>query len=240
MAYGSSLFRLMAEKQVVAPYVQAVMLNPIWPDNFTVPDPYYHDSHDDDYFHPSTHAIYGDRALYEMLHPDRRKLLQPRKETFEGILTPMMGTMMHNIIQQKMILAGLVKPDDVEISLVDEDRHWRGHADLRFAGELIDIKTMNSFSFGRFSKAYTSWVYQLHPYMDRLGLDKSLVLIVEMGRPWGLKEVRVLKEQRILDEIYSKWERVRKAIANNEPPQTCCLPGYGKYCPIKCSWEGKH
>ena len=239
MAYGSSLFRLMAEKQVGAPYVQAVMMNPTWPSDFGVSDPYYHDSHDDDYFHPSTHALYGERAIYEMLHPERRRVLVKRKDTFEGIMTPLMGTMMHNIIQQKLILAGLVGPEDVEIPLVDDLRHWRGHADLKFNGELIDIKTMNSFSFGRITKPYASWVYQLHPYMDKMGLDKALVLVVEMGKPWGLKEIRILRDQKVLDDVYGKWERVRTAIANNEPPQTCCLPGNGRYCPIQCTWEGK-
>lgn len=224
---------------MVAPYVQAALLNPTWPDNFIVPDPYYHDSLDDDYFHPSTHALYGERALYEMLHPVRRKHLKKRQDDYTGIMTPLMGTMMHHVIQQKLIHAGLVTKDDVEIKLVDEERHWRGHADLRFKGELVDIKSMNSMSFERFKGPYRSWVHQLHPYMDKLGLKTSLVLIAEMGRPWRLKEVRVNLEPKLLDQIYTKWERVRKAIANNEPPQTCCLPGNGQYCPIQCSWEGK-
>ena len=131
MAYASALFKSLAAKQVIAPYVQSVMMQDTWPESIRRPsDPYYHDSHTDDYFHPSTHALYGERALYEMLHPERRKQLEPKGKTFEDVMTPLMGSMMHSILQQKLVLAGLVGPEDIEIPLIDEDRHWKGHADL--------------------------------------------------------------------------------------------------------------
>lgn len=230
---GYSLWRSLSEQQVIAPYVQSVMLNNEWPDVMNIDSPHRHDSHHDDYFHPSTHAIYGEKALYHMLHPQERLNLPRRSKEYGDVMTPLFGSIYHTVIQQKLIMAGLVKPEDVEVALINEERHWRGHADLIFQGHLVDIKSMNSRSFANIKKPYNSAIYQLHPYMDALGLKESKVLVVEMGMPWGMKEFTVPFEQRILDEIYGKWERVRKAIENHEPPTGCCHPDNNRYCPIR-------
>lgn len=234
MAYGSTLFTSLANRQTVAPFVQAVMMEETWPKDMILEDPYYHDSHGDDYFHPSMHALHGPKSIYETLHPAKRLLLPPEKRDYNRIMTPLMGTMYHVIIQQKLVHSGLVSPADVEIKLVDEGRHWRGHADLLFRGELVDIKTMNSRSFEFFKNPYRSWIYQLHPYMDHLGLKTCLILIVEQGMPWRMKELRINFDQAVMDEIYEKWDSVRHALSVGRSPRFCCKPADSKYCPIDC------
>jgi hypothetical protein len=228
------VWKALSEKKVLAPYVQTSLLNGKWPDLVEIPNPNYHDSKIDDYYHPSTHALYGERAIYMMLHPDERHNFKRKQESYDRFMTPLMGTVYHVIIQQNLVSDGLVKPEDIEIPLIDEKRHWRGHADLKFKGELVDIKSMNSRSFNNISTPYTSWKYQLHPYMDAMGLKTSLVLVVEQGMPWGMKEFRINFDKDILNEIYDKWERVGKAIKANIPPTTCCKPENSTYCPINC------
>ncbi len=229
-----STLDIFARKMRVAPFVQSVMLNRQWPDGgIPLPNPYRHDSHTDNYFHPSVHAMFGEKAIYHTLHPELRKELD-RSESYTRLMTPLMGTMVHTLIQQKLILAGLVEEQDVEISLVNEQRHWRGHVDLVFRGDLCDIKTKNSFGFQRLTKPDNSWIYQLNPYMDEMGKDEAVVLVSEMGIPWGFKEFVIPKSNQVLDEIYSKWERVTEALKNNEEPRTCCYSVNATYCPINC------
>lgn len=233
MAYA--LFNALAEKQRLAPYVQSTLMHHTWPENLVITDPHFHDSNEDDYFHPSTHAMVGEKALYEMLHPERRPLLKKKDRDFSGYMTPIMGSIYHAVIQENLVTDGLVTEDDIEIPLVNEARHWRGHADLRFRGELWDIKSMNSRSFYNVAGPYRSWRYQLHPYMDHMGLDSSGILVVEMGIPWGMKEFTIGFQQSLLDEIYTKWENVTKAIQSDTPPTTCCTTEENaKYCPIRC------
>ena len=231
---GYNLYRQLSEKKIIAPIVQTCLMNQTWPKNMVFPDPYYHDSHTDDYAHPSTHAVPGELALFHMLSLERKKLLPKEEQTFTRTFTPMMGSMVHTIIQQKLIHDGWVQPEDVEIALINEEEHWRGHADLMFKGNLIDIKTINSRSFQMLTVAKKSWDYQLHPYMHNLGLKTSMVLAIEVGMPWNMKEIRVDFKQKTLDTIFSKWERVRKAIKEDIPPDSCCDYGDHTYCPIAC------
>lgn len=232
---GYNLYRALADQQIIAPYVQNSLMKHTWPNNVQIPNPHYHDSIVDDYFHPSTHSLYGELAIWTMLHPEARKQkIRKDDRDYSGYITPLMGTVYHVIIQQNLINDGLVKPEDVEIRLIDEKRHWRGSADLRFRGELVDIKSMNSRSFANVKGPYNSWKYQLHPYMDNMGLDTSMVLVVEMGMPWKMKEFRINLDPNLLDEIYSKWERVQRALKTGIPPKTCCKPENSAYCPIGC------
>lgn len=234
MSLGMSLLDVMSRKMVLAPYAQAAIVKPSWPkDGITITDPYYHDSKVDDYFHPSVHSVIGPKAIYHTLHPELRKEL-PKRESFFSTMTPLMGTIYHALIQQNLIHEGLVKPEDVEVSLVDEDRHWRGHADLIFKGELVDIKSMYSDGFRQLYTPKQYWTYQLHPYMDRLGKKSSRVLVVEQGLPWGMKEFVIKFDPELLKEIYDKWEYVSECLRTNTEPETCCKPGNETYCPISC------
>ncbi len=236
---GYTLMRSLAEQQVVIPYLQNSfkdLTNWPAPELMRIDDPRRHDSKTDDYFHPSVHAAECALGCYLRLHPESRAALRPEKASFTSVFTPMMGTVMHTIIQQKLIVDKLVKPEDVEVALVDEERHWRGHADLMFRGELVDIKTMYARKFAMTKEAQYVWEAQLNPYMDALGLKTSLILVVEQGWPYGMKEFRVNKKNEILDDIYEKWAFVAECIKNSTPPshEGCD----NQYCTVRTRYDG--
>src|SRR5664279_326753 len=129
-------------------------------------NPYQHDSREDNYFHPSVHADECALGCYLRLHPVERTLLKPEEISFTSIMTPFVGTFIHKVIQKKLVNDGIVTEDDIEVPLVDEDRHWRGHADLRLHEKLTDIKTMRAEKFKFLKVPLDSWRHQLMPYMD--------------------------------------------------------------------------
>ena len=48
----------------------------------------------------------------------------------------------------------------------------------------------------------------MHPVRGlSLEKDRAIILVVEMGKPWRLKEFVIPFDQKILDEIYGKWEK---------------------------------
>lgn len=236
--YAGSMYKMFGQKQLIAPYVKSAILKEVWPDNLIITDPYFHDSNEDDYFHPSTHSLYGPKAIYHKLHPELRKTLkEENRMSFEQQITVIMGSVYHSIIQTNLVQQGLVSEFDVEVPMVDDERHWRGHADLVFRGDLSDIKSMNPMAFDRVQMPYNSWKYQMAPYMDYLGKDRAIILVVEMGKPWAMKEFIIQRDESLLKEIYDKWARVREALATGKEPETCCKPENSMFCPLNCKGE---
>ena len=236
--YSANMYKMFGKGQLIAPYVKSAILKEVWPDNLIITDPYFHDSNEDDYFHPSTHALYGAKAIYHKLHPELRKELKANNRmTFEQQITVIMGSVYHSIIQSNLVQQGLVSEFDVEVPMVDDERHWRGHADLVFKGDLADIKSMNAMAFDRVQAPYNSWKYQMAPYMDYRGKDRAIILVVEMGKPWAMKEFIIQRDEILLKEIYDKWARVREALAAGEEPEDCCKPENSMFCPLNCKGE---
>lgn len=218
---GYNLYRSLVEKQVIIPHLQNSfkdLSNWPSPELLQIADPRRHDSKTDTYFHPSIHADACALSCYLQLEPESRAALPPEQPTFTSIFTPTMGTVIHTIVQQKLIVDGFVDPADVEVALVNEERHWRGHADLIFNGKLVDIKTTRAEKFKFMKSPLPYWKYQMHPYMDELGLDESTILVIEMGYPFGMKEYTIKKDPALLDEIYTKWELVQESIKTQTPP----------------------
>ena len=237
MAY--SIMRSLAEKQVVIPYLQNSFKNlENWPvgDVMKIDDPRRHDSKTDDYFHPSIHSNECALGCYIQLEPEERAKLAPEPSTFTSVVNPLMGSVMHTIVQQKLIVDTLVKPSDVEVALVNEEHHWKGHADLVFKGELVDIKTMYARKFGLTKEALDYWKTQLNCYMDAMNLETSIVLVIETGWPYGMKEFRVNKSNEILDDIYEKWDFVTQCIKDKTPPshEGC----ENRYCSVRTRYDG--
>jgi hypothetical protein len=184
-----------------------------------------HDSLADDYFHPSSHCAPGERQLFFRLHPEHRKHLEYKKRTSTDFLTPYMGTMVHAVIQQMLVEQGLCKPEDIEVPLVDEENHWRGHMDLIYKGIPVDIKTMNPVSFDRTKEPPEHYKQQLNCYMDKYpDAPYGVLLMIQMGYPFKIKELRVDRDPVMMENLYQKWANVREAIALNEVPRSFCCP----------------
>jgi hypothetical protein len=101
----------------------------------------------------------------------------------------------------------------------------RGQADIAplvtkdWSG-LVDIKTMNSSDFNsglansRFAKKY---MCQVNIYMDLMSLDQCMIFAVNKDSA-KFKEFTFVKDQKLVNQIYGKWEFVGNSLDNNYIP----------------------
>jgi len=182
-------------------------------------------------FYPSVHCLMDRRRLYYEIHPDYRDLLPKDKFPMSSIWSMTMGTAAHAIIQTQLQIAGkIVSEDDIEVRLKNEERWCRGRLDWIFTqadGKRwpIELKTQNSRAFGFSKEIDPKWECQLQVTMDGLGYDEGVLLVMEMGHPWQMREFRVRRDEKLLNVIYEKWATVLEHVKLNVPPKHCCERG---------------
>ncbi|AGV99905.1 HNH endonuclease [Mycobacterium phage DirtMonster] len=127
-----SIFRSLAERDLLIPYFRNALLSQEWPDEYTIKvdsSPYY--GKGDGYFHPSTHALMPARQLYYHFHPETRDKIVQEDRTITQEMTLTMGSAIHAVVQTQFQMAGLIKgPDDCEVEYVDRTHHVRGRVDF--------------------------------------------------------------------------------------------------------------
>lgn len=227
----NNLLAQMAGKDVILPYFNAGMLADSWPMSYQVTidsSPYY--GAGDGYFHPSTHATMGERELYYRFHPATRDKVLIEPPTIQRQMAFAMGSALHGVLQTQMEMMKLVRgPQDIEVEYVRDDHHLRGRIDWVCHlpnGQVVpvEMKTRTVSKFAWQAAPEPSWLAQLTLGMDALDMDFGVLLMVEAGYPYRMTEFHVTRDTMLLDSIYSKFARVRKAIEANEPPDYCCPP----------------
>lgn len=95
--------------------------------------------------------------------------------------------------------------------------------------------TRMSWAYKRQKEPELSWLAQLNLGMDNTGYDFGIILMLESGFPYQMKEFHVRRDERLLEETYDKFDRVREAIATNTPPRACCAfdSSENKACPAR-------
>jgi hypothetical protein len=225
--YGS-IFKRLQSKELILPYFEHAMLADRWPESYSVlidSSPYY--GHNDGYFHPSSHAMMGARELYYRFHPDTRDLVLIEKRMLQSHMTLAIGSALHGVLQTQMQMAGLVKPKNIEWEYVNSEHNVRGRIDWIVdhpTGQEIpvEMKTMNHYKFDKQTEIKPSWDAQLSIGLDNFGADFGILLLVETGYPFHMREFRVPRNDQLLSEIYRKFDYVRECIELNTPPKHCC------------------
>lgn len=262
--YGS-IFAKLAERQIVVPYIETAVMSEDWPDSYTVvvdSSPYYggvapdgdtsihkeikRGGSGDGYFHPSTHGLMPERLLYYHFHPFHHSRLIRDKWNLQSIMTVTMGTAMHAIIQTQLQMMGMLTQAGTEVEFIGERAQVRGRLDTILEhptyGRLpMEFKTQNPRAYEAQKVIKDMWDAQFSICLDQLGFDWGVLLVLQTGWPFNFKEFRVDKNQRLVDEIYAKWDRVRAAIAADIPPQRCCSLNSGtmKSCPARFECWGE-
>lgn len=247
--YGS-IFSSLAEKELLVPYFRNAMLAQQWPDSYQVTidsSPYY--GHGDGYFHPSTHGLMGERELYYRFHPDHRDKLIHEQRSVQSEMTLAMGSALHGIIQTQFQMAGIIKDDsDIEVEYIIDEHHVRGRVDFIVHhpnGNTypVELKTQNSRGFDFQESIKDSWDAQLSMGLHGTGYATGILLVLESGWPYRMKEFRVDRNDDLLSRIFAKFAYVRECIANDTPPEHCCpLDSVAmKACPARfeCWLSGK-
>ncbi len=226
--YGSILSSLM-DKELLLPYFRNALLSKQWPDSYQVSidsSPYY--GHSDGRFHPSSHALMGARELYYRFHPDHQQHIVHEVRNVQSEMTLAMGSALHGIVQAQFQMAGLIKSEeDVEVQYDIDEHNVRGRVDFLVHHPdkntyPVELKTQNSRSFELQHEIKPMWDAQLSMGLHGTGYATGVLLVLESGYPYRMKEFRVNRNDELLSEIFSKFDYVRECIAHNTPPEHCC------------------
>lgn len=227
-----SFFKKVADGDIVIPHLERALFAEEWPESYTIkvdtsphkPPPLGEIRR----FYPSTHCLMDRRRLYYEVHPDYWPLLPKEKFPLSSIWSMTMGTAAHAIIQTQLQMAGkIVSEDDIEVRFRSEEHWCSGRADWIFTKAdgtrvPIELKTQNSRAYGFTKEILPSWECQLQVTMDGLGYDEGVLMVVEMGHPWQMREFRVRRDEQLLNVIYEKWATVLEHVKLNIPPKHCC------------------
>lgn len=227
-----SIFKSLAERDLLIPYFRNALLADAWPDQYQVTidsSPYY--GRGDGYFHPSTHGLMGARQLYYMFHPDTRDTMIHEERSITSEMGFAMGSALHGVVQTQFEMAGLIKgPEDVEVEYVIDQHHVRGRVDFivhhpNGITYPVELKTQNSRAFAFQKEIKDIWDAQLSMGLHGTGYPLGILLVLESGYPYQMKEYRVPRNDALLSQIFAKFDYVRECIALNTPPEYCCSPG---------------
>lgn len=238
----SSVFRSLAERELLIPYFRNALLAESWPEKYTIEidsSSYYGTG--DGYFHPSTHGLQGARRLYYQFHPGHRDKLVYEPHDVQAEMTLAMGSALHGVVQTQFQMAKIIRgPEDVEVEYVIEEHHVRGRVDFivhhpNGTTYPVELKTQNSRSYDFQGEIKPMWDAQLSMGLHGLGYPEGVLLVLESGYPYRMKEFRVRRNDELLTQIFQKFDIVREAIALNEPPEYCCASGSDimKKCPAR-------
>jgi hypothetical protein len=243
-----AILQRLADRDLILPYFESGLLADQWPDEYVIKidsRPYYgldEDGKPDGYFHPSSHALLGERELYYRFHPDTRELMVAERPTLQRQMAFAMGSALHGVVQTQMEMMGLVTPENIEVEYIIPDHHVRGRIDwitthpTTKAPLVVEMKTRTVSRFAWQDAPEPSWIAQLNLALDSQDCDLGVLLMVEAGYPYRMTEFKVERDRELLDAIYAKFDRVRVAIEKNEPPRYCCGPGDKKIidkCPAR-------
>lgn len=231
-----SIIGSLANRDLILPYFEAGLLADTWPASYDIKvdsSPYY--GAGDGYFHPSTHPLMGERQLYYLFHPDHQHEMVAERNSVARQMTFAMGSAGHAVLQTQMDMVGLIKDPtpitgDIEREYVNEAHKVRGRIDWivhhpNGTRIPVEFKTRTRWLARKQMEPEASWVAQLNLGLDAMDEDLGIVLMMEAGHPWTLQEFHVQRDRELIDAIYTKFDRVRVAISQDDPPKYCCSPG---------------
>lgn len=110
-------------------------------------------------------------------------------------------------------------------------------SELYVAGEgfVPTHNTQNSNAFARQDSPKPEWEAQLSLGLDNCGEELGVLMVLEAGYPYRMKEFPVSRNDSLLTQIYTKFDQVREALDLGRPPRPCCSPESNemKQCPAR-------
>jgi len=230
-----NILKSLESKELILPILENQMRADRWPKSYqiTIDSGEYYGK-GDGYFHPSTHPLMTARQLYYLFNPKTRHLVEEEPFSIQREMTLSVGTAVHGVVQTQMEMAELLTKDDTEVEYINVEHHVRGRADAvahhpTEGPVLLELKTRTSRKFDETTLAdMPSWEAQVSLACDNLGerydtdFTYGIVIMMESGWPYRLREIRVPRNDELLREIYAKFDQVREAVATETPPPLCC------------------
>lgn len=221
----------LANRDLILPFFESFIISDQWPDSYTIEvdsSPYY--GLNDGYFHPSSMPLLDARQLYFLVHPDTKDKMIPQRRSLQSQMTLSMGSALHAVLQTQMEIAGIITKDQTEVEYVNTEHNVRGRIDWianlpNGLTTVVELKTQNSYGFKNQKDVKDSWRAQLNLALDSQDCDLGVLLVLESGWPYSMKEFHVKRDCNILNEIYNKFDYVMECVKRNEPPRHCCVLG---------------
>lgn len=91
------------------------------------------------------------------------------------------------------------------------------------------LSSIEDLDLATFKKKWPDYYGQQQRYQKMSGLRMSVVLFMETMYPWTMREFHVPYDYEFNARIDAKYQRVRQAVADHQPPICCGLLG----CPAK-------
>ena len=228
MSFLNRTLSSFAKKEVIVPHIESALIkNNTWPEEYPV-KVYNKERVWDGMFHPSSDSDLGEYQLYYKFHPDFHNLLEVESISPSTKLTFQIGSALHAVIQNLLIQLGFCTLDDVEVKFINKDRMMSGTVDILHLrlpnGEdyLIDIKSTSREP----KEAPYNYAMQLRIYQDNCpgAPDKMALLYISKTYPHKFYEIVVEKDNKELNDLYDKWNRVKVAISANDTKhlKRCC------------------
>ena len=205
----------------------------------------------DDWFHPSTHPLWSEMALYRYLtQPD---IFPGEQMQYMNTLSVTVGKILHEFVQACLKDLGVLPPElqvckvcppergCKEAGVLDADLGERGHVDgmldltqitsvlppKRYP--IFEFKTSNpqklvsvqDMDLDGFRKKWPEYYGQQQSYQRMSGAPYSILLMMATGYPWEMREFHIPHDLGYATEVADKYRRVRQAVADQRPP-TCC------------------
>ena len=65
----------------------------------------------------------------------------------------------------------------------------------------------------------------MNVYMDAHGIEEAIILVVESGFPYRMREERVQRDPARLRAIYDRWDAILERVKDDDMPEPCCKKG---------------
>lgn len=183
--------------------------------------------------HPSAIAVQCIRAAYyelsEVSVSNKANISAGTQRIFD------VGTWWHTYIQDLLAVAGVLVGREVSV----KSKRYRisGRADGIVEEDgikyLLEIKTMNSWSFGGLTAPNENHIIQASIYADILGLDYIMFIYINKDTS-ALKEFKISKNNSQLVTVYQKIDVILHYVNNGIcPARECDKRADGKGCPYQ-------
>lgn len=190
-----------------------------WPSEYAIKI-YNKERHWDGLFHPSSHTDSPELQLFYEFSP--KYAIRREPPTVDLIMTFQVGSAFHSLLQSMLLHLGFCEEEDIETHFVNVERHCSGTVDVRKI-TLPNGKTypLEIKSAGFLPKEPSEkYLRQLQVYMD-VGCgevqEEGIILYLEKNHPHRFREFLVRRDEKILNDIYGKWNRVLEAIEFDDP-----------------------
>jgi len=243
-----------AKKEVLVPLLRAALFDPDFQD-FTVRIRGFVRRPPDGWFHPSTHPLANERALYHYLANPEAMVDDVRDP--HSVMAVTQGSFWHDFVQHVLVGVNVLQinpnptsgMNPAEWFWSDEKTRSRGHSDgLDFDDEIFEFKTMNAARLRKiadgepespevlrsFRSLTPDYYAQGQEYMRLSGRQRWRAIIMAIEYPYPMREIAMEYDPFFAQNIALKYERVLQAFADGRPPSECCGNPKGCFAAAVC------